>query len=422
MLLLPYSVNIQALSASTANFINGSQPYLTFDGGVTKATTTEDLLGITLSDGTRITPATNTSSKENPIELPNLDASFTDINMLVPPTTDHIALSELIGAPNNYWGDDDGDGQGINGIKVTGSLSVNITDNDDQTVGRDIKLNICKAPYKVVLTGTDGSLTTQYGTPNERTFKSSSATYYINPKASPVICHARPILEYGGGSYAGPADIWSPNNGFLIQSTSPSSYDLNFPTTGANNLYFDLMVGGSGPLTWPSVTLGGITATMTPNASGNSVRVTLTGTTDANKPDLPQTFELIGYDSGGRAALKYGFVLKQWFIGAGNRNTSYYTLNSWCRGMGYRLPLVKELTNSTTRGAHYQRRIGAGFFTEWGNIELYYDANFAKRHGQTNLYWTSETTSVWYYTVYGVDGSLDQYTPYFNHTATCVYP
>ncbi|MCX8709733.1 hypothetical protein, partial [Gilliamella sp. B3780] len=65
-LLLLYAATTQALSATTAQVIHGSQPYLTSDNGVTKITTTEGLLGITLSDGTRITPSNNTSTLDNP--------------------------------------------------------------------------------------------------------------------------------------------------------------------------------------------------------------------------------------------------------------------------------------------------------------------------------------------------------------------
>ncbi|OCG62481.1 hypothetical protein [Gilliamella sp. GillExp13] len=82
---------------------------------------------------------------------------------------------------------------------------------------------------------------------------------------SPVINYVRPNLFLGNDKYAGPADIWNPDKGFLVQSTNPKSYNLNFPTTGAHNLYFDLLISGVdiNELTWKPVTLGGITATVT---------------------------------------------------------------------------------------------------------------------------------------------------------------
>jgi len=90
--------------------------------------------------------------------------------------------------------------------------------------------------------------------PNESRFSASNVTYYINPKANPSVCFARPNLNLGTDRYAGPASIWNPNKGFLPQSVTPSSYGSNFPTTGANNLYFDLEIGGSNQaLSWETL-------------------------------------------------------------------------------------------------------------------------------------------------------------------------
>ncbi|MFQ0970403.1 hypothetical protein [Gilliamella sp. BG1] len=55
LLLLPYSLESQALSATTSERIQGTAPYLTFDSGRTKAISFKDLLDIKLSDGTNIT-------------------------------------------------------------------------------------------------------------------------------------------------------------------------------------------------------------------------------------------------------------------------------------------------------------------------------------------------------------------------------
>ncbi|MFQ0995049.1 hypothetical protein ACGH6Q_08490, partial [Gilliamella sp. BG2] len=72
LLLLPYSLESQALSATTSERIHGTAPYLTFDGGVTKVTKIEDLLGIKLSDGRTFTSQNNSSSPTAPIKLPNV--------------------------------------------------------------------------------------------------------------------------------------------------------------------------------------------------------------------------------------------------------------------------------------------------------------------------------------------------------------
>ncbi|MWN32973.1 MULTISPECIES: hypothetical protein, partial [unclassified Gilliamella] len=90
-------------------------------------------------------------------------------------------------------------------------------------------------------TSTGGTLSTQYGVPRSSSFSGATVDYYINPYEYTGICSVRPNLFMGGtGSdprYAGPANIWNPSKGFLVQSTSPSSYDRNFPTTGADGLY-----------------------------------------------------------------------------------------------------------------------------------------------------------------------------------------
>ncbi|OCG07970.1 hypothetical protein A9G13_07140 [Gilliamella sp. wkB178] len=453
-LLLPYATTTQALSATTAQVIHGTEPYLTFDNGATRVTTTEGLLGITLSDGSRITPAINTSTATNPIVLPRAGDTLANVQMFVPITTNSIALNALIGTPYNYWGDDDGDGQGTNGITATGNLTVTITDKDNQAVSRSATLDLCKAPYKVALTSTAGSLTTRYGLPNSSSFSGGTATYYISPKAAPTICYARPSLERGTGDWAGPATIWNPDKGFLVQSTTPSGYSRNFPTTGANNLYFDLDIGGvkGSALTWPTVSQGGITATMTPSpANANNIRVTLTGpfataaqqssTTPGSiaRPTLPQTFVLVGKDSSNNEVLRYGFELQHWFVNRGYTSDNYANTSSWCSnlGGGYRLSRVKDLTNAVCSGTNsgswcqgavgatpsstvnrYQRNIGAGLFTEWGDVYDYTAAGFVNSY----YYWTSDSRGSIQFRVYSNTGSVWSNSPTSVIYGVCAYP
>ena len=416
-------------------------------------TNTEALLGISLSDGRTFTPATPNLS-DNPIVLPVAGQSFADIGMLVPTDVDSIDLRLLIGAPFNYWGDDDGDGQGVNGITATGSLSLSIVDKDNQPVARNTTVDACKAPYKLTLSNTKGTLKTRYGVPNESRFSESEVTYYINPKATMlVVCFAKPSLA--NIRDPGPANIWDIYDGFRVQSVTPSSYGLNFPTTGANKFAFILDIGGNNKnLYWEPVSHGGITATMT-SATKTSVRVTLTGPavtddsqwnsdnpTRIDRPSLPQVFELVGRDSPGgqgNVIAKYGFVLKQWFV---HRGSSYYTnssSSSWCTKIGdYRVPMVKDLTNATCQGTfsgshcqgavgatpsssnnRYQRRIGTGFFAEWGNMDRYTGANFHDAR-----YWTSDTKDNGnHFVVYGNNGTVyDGSMASASGSGLCVYP
>ncbi|MCX8585800.1 MULTISPECIES: hypothetical protein [unclassified Gilliamella] len=404
---LPFSGHALT-SKTTRNAIQGSAPYLTFDGGRTRAVDANGLLGITLSNGVKYTPSTNSSSYSNPIELPIAGQSFASIGMLVPTNTNSVALNTLIGSPYNYWGDDDGDSD----VTATGSLSLSIVDKNGQFVSRHSVPTICKAPYRVILSSTNGSLTTRYGVPNIRNFRASSVTYYVKPNTSPEICFVQPNLQYGKYEsvisdyydFRGPASVWNPDEGFLTQSTVPSSYNLNFPTTGAHGLYFDLKISGNNQsLYWPSVTRGGITASMT-NLSNTRVRVILSGPVASEsqwrsnypgripKPTLPQTFELVGRDYQGNE-VKYGFVLKQWFVNRGDEYSNYRYAFSWCNNIGYRLTKVKDLTNAMynnlgaipqSSGNNYQRRIGAGLFGEWGLMRSY-GANFSGY-----WHWTSD--------------------------------
>ncbi|OCG03768.1 hypothetical protein A9G19_05100 [Gilliamella apis] len=451
-----------ALTTKTTNIIYGSAPYLTFDGGRTRITNTESLLGISLSDGRTFTPTTNNSSSTNPIELPVAGQSFADIGMLVPTDTNSIELSSLIGTPYNYWGDDDGDGQGVNGITATGSLRLSIVDKNNRAVARNEVLTICtdKAPYRLILSNTSGRLKTRYGVPNESYFTSGSVTYYINPKkeSSPFICYASASSGGIGLSDA----VWFRGWGYLPQSVTPSSYGLNFPTTGSNGLWFDLKIGGIDSnqyLSWAPVTHSGITATVTyPYGMSRRVRVTLTGPFSTYsqwqsnnlgqiaRPSLPQTFELVGRDRSGNVVVKYGFVLKQWFVG-GEYGGTQSKMSSRCNSFGYRLPKVSDLTNASCQGGNsnawcqgavgatpsspdnsVRRHIGAGFFTEWGGMDYYRDST-GFDNGILHDYWTSEQQSdIRYFQVNSSSGhigskSIVGETPGQTlGSAVCVYP
>lgn len=409
------SYSSQALISKTSNVIHGSVPYLTFDGGRTRVSNTEDLLGISLSDETKYTPSINNSSLTNPIELPTAIKSFADIGVMVPADVDSISLNSLIGEPYNYWGDDDGD----DGVTATGNLYLSITDRDNNPVIRNEMITICKAPYKMVLKTDGGTLATLYGVPKKSDFIASDVTYFISPKGNPVVCFAKPNLEYGslasyGHYFGGPATMWNEQKGFITQSNDPSSYNLNFPTTGANNLYFDLDIGGIyQALYWEPVTHNDITATMT-SISDTSVRVTLTGptknTAKTSLISLPQIFELVGKDSSGNSVIKYGFQLNQWFVTLNQERINYRRTESLCGDLGYRIPQIKDLTNANCDGkipdqsfcqgaigaipastnGWYQRIIGAGFFSEWGYMGQYKGARFVQHDDRLNFYWTSD--------------------------------
>ena len=474
VLLLVTSFASEALTSMTLNSIEGNAPYFTVDGGHTQVTDTDDLLGISLSNGVKFTPSSNDSSLTNPIELPSAGQSFADIGMMIPINFDTISLNTLIEAPYNYWGDADGD----SGVTATGNLYLSIVDANNQSVTRNEPLSVCRAPYKVVLRTDGGTLSTRYGVPKSTYFTASNVTYYIKPKSTIDVCFAKPNMVNGDGYYAGPASIWSITKGFLTQSTRPSSYHSNFPTTGANDLYFDLkIVGVDQKLTWEPVSPNGdIKATMRYlNESDTSVvRVILTGpaasgdqirasddqiTAEANligtvkKPTLPQVFELVGKgkDSNDNdVVVKYGFVLKQWFVNRGDlRRVDKYPADDdsdqaikpgssippmqkkWCEKIGYSLSRAMDLTNAIQAwcpdvpagtsckipdpstpsnpsiGNHYQRRIAAGLLGEWGVLGQYEmdEGKFDPNNG----YWTSDNDGNMYFLVGHTAGAIYGY-------------
>ncbi|OCG74513.1 hypothetical protein A9G42_09785 [Gilliamella sp. Nev6-6] len=73
--------------AETTNVINGTAPYLSFDGGKTKILGVDDIFWMSYQVGNqtfRYTLDNNTSSQQNPILLPESIKTFADINSIIP--------------------------------------------------------------------------------------------------------------------------------------------------------------------------------------------------------------------------------------------------------------------------------------------------------------------------------------------------
>ncbi|NUF50204.1 hypothetical protein [Gilliamella sp. ESL0250] len=285
---------------------------------------------------------------------------------------------------------------------------------------------------------------------NNRRAGNRSDAIILPPSPLEVIKFVRPVIKYGADGYAGPADIWNPHYGFLVQSTNPASYGLNFPTTGADGLYFDLIIMGEArDLRWESPIRGkGITVTVARRPIFNSdgdveYRVTLNGQharAHINNPhprridneiELPQTFELVGKNRSGEEIVRYGFVLQKWYVNRGRKFDTFQNQLSWCSSLGYRMVQVKDLTNSACRGSgsgphcrgaisatphstgnHYQRRIGAGFSAEWGDTGIYTRAGF-----ENHFYWTSDAAGGDYqFTVFMGGGYIGNHNALPNNT------
>ncbi|MCX8583020.1 hypothetical protein [Gilliamella sp. B3372] len=141
---------------------------------------------------------------------------------------------------------------------------------------------------------------------------------------------------------------------------------------------------------------------------------------------MPQTFELVGRDSNGTPVVRYGFTLKQWFVIRGSVMSAYSNALSWCSRIGgYRLPKVKDLTNSnrnslgatpSSPGNHFMRHIGSGFFSEWSYMRDY-SAGF-----YYGWYWTSDPYDSNQFFVITDQGFMNDTESYNPSYVLCVYP
>ncbi|NUF49699.1 hypothetical protein [Gilliamella sp. ESL0250] len=449
---LMVSTKAIALSATTTNIIQGSAPYLSMDGGVTKAMSDEGLLGIKFPDGSLyIAPGANTdlypnakidnSSFNTPITLPSEAKTFADIQTLVPLVGNshypRIELNNLIAEPYNYWGDTDGDGN----ASATGSLTVAWKNADNKDITAEIKANpnklltACDVPYQLTITATKGNLSTEYGVPQTSTFNDISHTYYLGAKTDkPAACYASPNILYSGGirhddRMNGPN--WVSFVGFKVNDADKPSD--NFPTTGADNLHFFLILSGitaeqiiaANGATVSAESGHGVTLSLSadkvnwePRWAGadeerwnarpidvrSGLKIKLKGPTldSKDKRFSPSVFKL--YADSSHTKLLYSFKIERWYINnpiiLKNGHLEYNPMTyeqaiQFCQGLGshYRLPDVNDYTNSNDPGIGwtgglpelgdfyaYQRRLSfkrgnrwiGGLFNEWGRMASSY--------------------------------------------------
>ena len=293
---------VYALSAFTTESIKGSAPYLTLDDGVSKITSTEELLAIKLPNGTVITPQNDVSSITNPIELPDKKNTYASVQTIVPlPISGNnqfpvINMTDLLAAPYNYFADDDGDGFDDSDLitaTATGDIKIKwearnpaVADINAKNAFIDITSKVkshpdaipdlCDGIHKITISASDSELTTPYGDPNTNHFQEGSHSYYLTPKLDPKVCYAQPNLFFDGGSLGGidyqvDGILWDvaqvesdhdygvyrgyPSKGIkVLRATNSGNYQgetsitkNNFPTTGSHGLYFYLLFGGITP-------------------------------------------------------------------------------------------------------------------------------------------------------------------------------
>ncbi|XKM13446.1 hypothetical protein RCS94_10540 [Orbaceae bacterium ac157xtp] len=459
-LLFQSPITYAMLSATTANTIKGNPPYLTFDNGVTKIRSSDELVGIQIGNHFyKKTDAVSTAT--TPIILPTSFTTLENIKSLIPSGELSLNLADLINS-SGIVRDDDGDAN----LTLTGTLTMTIVDKFGNTVNLTDTLLKANAPYKITMSSTAGSIQTQYGDPKTTLLNATSASYFVLPNISPYATYAQPNMEQKHGA----RPEWNNVYGFKVQSpTTPGGAvipEKNFPRTGFNKAYFNLtvvdttadeVIAESADSSNKVISNnGGEIFLQLSKVSDNVVKVELNGPSyhtpiGDTAVNLPKTFELKARRTDGELITLYGFTLSKWFISndntANNRGHIYpYTkAEEYCRDLagGYRIPSVTELTNANNNnyqwnwglagnGNQYVRSIGhgkknpqipdedGGLFAEWGYVSKnggQYQGQYYPRYPGSdfidNDYWTNDAFTAKSvndppskYTVHSDDGGL----------------
>lgn len=248
-------------------------------------------------------------------------------------------------------------------------------------------------------------LSTKYGAPAHQAYPNTLLNYPEPQKEftisfEPVVCGAKPLSSTGKN---GSIDQWDPVLGFLPQESG-----VNFPTTGATGLYFDLIVAGvpANSLEWTEeITSNNVKVKL--SVSETKIRVLLDGPVASSSSAMtatadafvgPASFMIEGKDeTTGEVVIQYPFTIKKWFV---DRKAAYSQSSNktYCSKLtGYGLAGVRDLTNASvgpvapddypplsTTNVH-SRTIGAGISGEWGDLTLYENVRFSV------AYWTKDS-------------------------------
>ena len=299
---------------------------------------------------------------------------------------------------------------------------VKLTDKQTQTTFETL---VNSGIYPYVKVSGEIALTSNYGEPKSQTYPDSKIAVTKTPYrnfvvqvAGEAIKYASPHMLYSHGIYTwGDTAVFDPTdeNGYVPQD----NYFNNFPSVGANGLYFYLVTHGIdnslNTTIWsvktsntndgsPSAITAIVTKSEGPKAKNsiggfkhydakNMVLVTLKGpdsssksSTQATAPkaNLPVDIEVIGQTKQG-VTLSYKFRINKWFINRGDIIDEFDKQNAWCDGLGdYRSATARELSNAKLISLphngndmfNYKRSVHQGLITEWGGLSYFGGANF----------------------------------------------
>ena len=447
-----------SLSTHTSLTIKGSLPYIEYNN--TRIKDISELLSIKVGNTVYISDEAGNMYKKNSdgnlVSVTNISLSkpgdtFSSVKSIIVPDNNNYSFSMI---DNSLIADDDGD----NDFILNGNIIGQWKDSKNNLILGDLNElpTHCFGPYTLTLKADNAQLSTKYGDPSSKIYGSGIAKYIIYPHDDqPSICYAMPgSMSNNTGIFSGPTNIWDTNKGFLVQSALGRDYAQNFPTLAGDSLYFYLLIDGAKEaLTWPTVKVGDITATMKSEGI-NRVLVTITGPIPtsnndgaiAKKPSiLPAKFTLSGINSKGDIVVKYGFVLQKWFVVRDKNIISHNSREhtNWCLALDgvpgrtedvnadeYRLPDPVDLTsasgtftydnfvynitglnfpnkNSFSDGGRYWRHIGGGLFSEWGNL-----VDYGLNINPNTYYWTGkrvkqQSVTDWVYNIVRpLDGNI----------------
>ncbi|MWN31534.1 MULTISPECIES: hypothetical protein [unclassified Gilliamella] len=421
LVLLSYTQGTQALMASTANTIEGSAPYLSFDGGITKIEKSRDALWVSYEDnGKKVlyTPDNNPSSEDNPILLPETVKTFTDINMVIPkdiPILDDYnnQVNFSFSHDKGYFFDDDGDniawGQGV--MRLAFLIG-------EQTFRRSDFIDPCWDTYQVNISFDYAVVYSDYGIPNQNMYDNDRVSYYVKPTVShPYSCWLFPSGHYGILVEDNVTGHWAGNymqpKGYLVQDINQPS--TNFPTGGSNAFDFVLTFTGANfdDLSFSkqpadskvNLSFEQVSNSMTGQYIKNKVKVNLLGPVigQADISFTPTTFTIFADKA--QTIPIYRFRLNHWFVVTNDQVARNFTkTKEYCESLGYRLPTVSELTNYKAPDIGWDhgyppnmnmypvKQIGGGLISEWGTLGFYttgfYSASYwtSNHHKDNNYY------------------------------------
>ncbi|MBC9130808.1 hypothetical protein FcAc13_05735 [Frischella sp. Ac13] len=427
------------ISATSLKSIQGSAPYIIFEGKILQDL--NPLLAVTLplppnGDITTLNIDTE-SSAQNPIILAS-EIKVSDIKTFVklPPENYDYPKIPIKKITNLSFVDKDEDV--IMYISNNDYLMTTWYDNEGLSLvssihaNPDMKLDPCMAPFHLNVYAYGTSFQTEYGNPSIKGYPFTTHNYYFSPQVPSGVkfCYAQPNLNNQDNV---DTDSWKKNKGFVTYDKN--NPENNFPTTGANNLFFDIKLAG---LTVDDIIR--INGTNVTPISGNGIslvlskkdgklRVTLKGPTytSTNTSFNPATFKL--YADNAKNTAFYSFKIQRWYIGFENASNDYSETLTRCQKLKYDIPDVRDFTNSNREKDRngiqidwkngisgvkevYRRKISykqsdgqwmGGLFSEWGTVtnQYYKDSDWSND--------TTDTYNVAYYWTKNIKDLNDHY-------------